>query len=50
MSVRRFILLYAKKGIRIKMFRIVCLVIGYMVGCMETAYFVSKAWKTDLRS
>lgn len=32
------------------MFRIACLVIGYFVGCIETAYFVSKAWKTDLRS
>lgn len=47
---RRFILLYAKKGIRIEMFRIACLVIGYFIGCIETAYFVSKAWKTDLRS
>lgn len=47
---RRFILLYGKKGIRIEMFRIACLVIGYFIGCIETAYFVSKAWKTDLRS
>lgn len=32
------------------MFRIACLMVGYFIGCIETAYFVSKAWKTDLRS
>lgn len=31
------------------MFRIVCLLIGYGIGCIETAYFVGKLWKTDLR-
>lgn len=50
MSARRFILSYGKKGIRIEMFRIACLAIGYFIGCIETAYFVSKAWKTDLRT
>lgn len=31
------------------MFRWICLLIGYCIGCIQTAYFVSKVWKTDLR-
>ncbi len=31
------------------MFRLICLVIGYCIGCIETAYVVGKLWKVDLR-
>ena len=31
------------------MFRLICLVIGYCIGCIETAYVVGKIWKVDLR-
>ena len=31
------------------MFRLICLVIGYCIGCIETAYVVGKLWRVDLR-
>ncbi len=31
------------------MFRLICLLIGYCIGCIETAYVVGKLWKVDLR-
>ncbi|MDO4531121.1 MAG: glycerol-3-phosphate 1-O-acyltransferase PlsY [Bacillota bacterium] len=31
------------------MFRLICMIIGYCVGCIETAYVVGKLWKVDLR-
>ncbi|MBQ2880267.1 MAG: glycerol-3-phosphate 1-O-acyltransferase PlsY [Anaerotignum sp.] len=31
------------------MFRLICLVIGYCIGCIETAHLVGKLWKVDLR-
>lgn len=31
------------------MFRLICLCIGYCIGCIETAYVVGKIWKVDLR-
>ena len=31
------------------MFRLICLVIGYCIGCIETAHVVGKLWKVDLR-
>ncbi|MGN0135949.1 glycerol-3-phosphate 1-O-acyltransferase PlsY [Anaerotignum sp.] len=31
------------------MFRLICLCIGYFVGCIETAYVVGRIWKVDLR-
>lgn len=30
------------------MFRVICLVIGYFLGCIQTAYFVGKFSKVDL--
>ena len=30
------------------MFRIACLVIGYFIGCIQTAYFVGKAYHVDI--
>ena len=31
------------------MFRLICMVIGYCIGCIETAHVVGKLWKVDLR-
>ena len=31
------------------MFRLVCILIGYGIGCIETAHVVGKLWKVDLR-
>lgn len=31
------------------MFRIACLVIGYLIGCIQSAYFVGRAMKVDIR-
>lgn len=31
------------------MFRLICLGIGYCIGCIETAYVVGKLWRVDLR-
>lgn len=31
------------------MFRLICLCIGYCIGCIETAHVVGKIWKVDLR-
>lgn len=31
------------------MFRLICLIIGYCIGCIETAHVVGKLWKVDLR-
>ena len=31
------------------MFRLACIVIGYFIGCIQTAYLISKMTKTDLR-
>lgn len=31
------------------MFRLICMVIGYGIGCIETAHVVGKLWKVDLR-
>ena len=31
------------------MFRLICLCIGYCIGCIETAYVVGKIWRVDLR-
>lgn len=31
------------------MFRIICILIGYCLGCIQTAYFVSRAMKKDIR-
>ena len=31
------------------MFRLICLIIGYCIGCIETAHVVGKIWKVDLR-
>ncbi len=31
------------------MFRLICLCIGYCIGCIETAYVVGKLWRVDLR-
>ena len=39
-----------KREIRIDMFRIVCLIIGYFFGCISTAYIVGKVRKVDIRS
>lgn len=30
------------------MFRLACLVIGYFIGCIQTAYFVGKAYHVDI--
>lgn len=30
------------------MFRVICLVIGYFLGCIQTAYFVGRFSKVDL--
>ena len=30
------------------MFRIICLVIGYFLGCIQTAYFMGKANHVDI--
>ncbi|MEA4972045.1 MAG: glycerol-3-phosphate acyltransferase [Candidatus Metalachnospira sp.] len=30
------------------MFRVACLVIGYFIGCIQTAYFVGKAYNVDI--
>lgn len=31
------------------MFRIICLICGYFIGCIQTAYFVSRAMGVDLK-
>ena len=31
------------------MFRLICILIGYCIGCIETAHVVGKLWKVDLR-
>lgn len=31
------------------MFRLLCIIIGYCIGCIETAYVVGRLWKVDLR-
>ena len=31
------------------MFRLICMIIGYGIGCIETAHVVGKLWKVDLR-
>ena len=31
------------------MFRLICMLIGYCIGCIETAHVVGKLWKVDLR-
>ena len=31
------------------MFRLLCFVIGYFIGCLQTAYFIGKIYHTDLR-
>ena len=31
------------------MFRLICMIIGYCIGCIETAHVVGKLWKVDLR-
>lgn len=31
------------------MFRLICLCIGYCIGCIETAYVVGRIWQVDLR-
>ena len=31
------------------MFRLICMMIGYCIGCIETAHLVGKLWKVDLR-
>ena len=30
------------------MFRLICLCIGYCIGCIETAYVVGRIWQVDL--
>ena len=32
------------------MFRIVCIAVGYLIGCIQSAYFVGKIWKVDIRT
>lgn len=32
------------------MFRLICMLIGYCIGCIETAYVVGRLWKVDLRT
>ncbi len=32
------------------MFRIFCIAIGYLIGCIQTAFIVSKFWRVDLRT
>lgn len=31
------------------MFRVFCILIGYCIGCIQTAYIIGRVWKTDLR-
>lgn len=31
------------------MFRLICIIIGYCIGCIETAHVVGKLWRVDLR-
>ena len=31
------------------MFRLICLCIGYCIGCIETAYVVGRIWQVDLQ-
>ena len=31
------------------MFRLICMIIGYCIGCIETAHLVGKLWIVDLR-
>ena len=31
------------------MFRLICMIIGYCIGCIETAHVVGKLWRVDLR-
>ncbi|MBR6542991.1 MAG: glycerol-3-phosphate acyltransferase, partial [Anaerotignum sp.] len=31
------------------MFRLICMLIGSCIGCIETAYVVGKLWRVDLR-
>ncbi|WP_458407726.1 glycerol-3-phosphate 1-O-acyltransferase PlsY [Anaerotignum sp.] len=31
------------------MFRLICMLIGYCIGCIETAHVVGKLWRVDLR-
>lgn len=31
------------------MFRLICVAIGYCIGCIETAHVVGKLWRVDLR-
>ncbi len=56
LSGRRFILLYAKRARRTdekegegSMFRIVCVLIGYLIGCLQSAYVVGKCMHVDIR-
>ena len=32
------------------MFRVFCIAIGYLIGCIQTAFIVSKFWRVDLRT
>lgn len=31
------------------MFRLICIAIGYLIGCVQSAYIVSKMWHKDIR-
>ena len=31
------------------MFRLICILIGYCIGCIESAHVVGKLWRVDLR-
>ena len=31
------------------MFRLICMIIGYCIGCIETAHVIGKLWGVDLR-
>ena len=31
------------------MFRLICLVLGYFIGCIQSAYIVGKIWHKDIR-
>lgn len=48
MWVHPFTSLSEKKGIKIDMFRLICIAIGYCIGCIQTAFIIGKICKTDL--
>ncbi len=46
----QFILLLVKRVKGISMFRLICILIGYAIGCIQTAYFVGKIFgNIDIR-